>query len=180
MAHSLNNFHSPEYHSCTSGREKAFMVKVRISSSVSLLPITPSNTSFWMADSISSFVSMAENSVCNNCPWFMKRSSDSSSESPFMKSAERFDCRNSISGCMDSMLTGSFSGLRVSLLPESTIFSSSDGQRSPNSYTCSSSHSCSNLQAACGNAPANNSDIVFLCPFRLQIIRFLPARVNAT
>ena len=180
IAHSLNNLHSPEYHSCTSGREKAFTVRERICSSASLLPMIPSNIKRWMAGSMSSLVSMAENKVCNNCPWFMKRSSDSSSESPLIKSADRLDCRNSISGCIDSILTGSFSGLRVSLLPESIFFSFSDGQRSPNSYPCSSSHSWSNLLAACGSAPVSNSAIVFLCPFRLQIIKFFPARVNAT
>ena len=82
MSHSLNNCQSPEYQSCTWGMEKAWRVSSRISSSVSGLPMMPSNISWSMALSMSSSVSMAEKRVCSRRPRFMKRLSDSSSSTP--------------------------------------------------------------------------------------------------
>ena len=82
MSHSLKSCQLPEYQSCTSGREKARWVSSRISLSVSGLPMMPSKTSWAMASSMSSSVSMAEKSVCSRRPRLMKRLSDSSSSTP--------------------------------------------------------------------------------------------------
>ena len=131
MAHSLNNCQRPEYQSCISGMEKALWVTFRISSSTLRLPITPSKISLSMAVSMSFSVSIAENRVCSKRPRLIKRSSDSSSSIPLIKSAERLDCRNSISCRIDSMLTGSLSGFRVNLLVETFSSFFEEGQSSP-------------------------------------------------
>ena len=115
MSHSLNSCQVPEYQSLICGCEKALWVNSRISSSVSVRPITPSNTRRLMASSISSSVSMAEKSVCSKRPRLMKRWLDSASSTPAMKSAERLDWRNSMSCRMLSMCTGSFTGFCASL-----------------------------------------------------------------